>query len=112
MQQGRLAAIHKLTFKNVFAENALKQIFNFEKLSLRDQEELNAFKVVGLRILMNNEDIGNEMGMLAPEQKFNQQGIQMEVDLEVKQFCESNSFCALLQNTYGSMFVLTLTGQV
>jgi hypothetical protein len=54
-----LAVTTQIKFRNVYASNALKTIFNYGALSRRDREESDAFKVLELRILMNNNDMSD-----------------------------------------------------
>jgi hypothetical protein len=60
----------------VFAENALKHLFNLHTLSQNDLSEISAFKVLQLTIFLNNADLGQNIKLLSPSQLFEKEGIE------------------------------------
>lgn len=54
---GDLAVTSTVSFEGNQASNALWQIFNFQKLSRRDKLEINAFKILSLKLISNNIDL-------------------------------------------------------
>ena len=110
---GELAVTQAITFEGSQANNALWKLFNFKNLVRRDKLELNAFKLLAMKLTVNNMDLNQYSKIFAAQSNnFLGKGIQIELDMELKKFCQADIFCMMLTKFYGSMFVFKLRGSV
>eukprot|EP00347_Sterkiella_histriomuscorum_P015912 403355213 len=109
---GELAVSQTLTFEGSQASNALWQLFNLNNLARRDKLEINAFKLLNMKVNINNIELTEYSKIFGPQQSFLTKGIELELDVELKKFCQADIFCMMLSKFYGSMFVFKLRGKL
>ena len=44
--------------------------------------------------------------------KFVERGVRMEIDMELKKYCESDAFCNMMTKFYGSMYKFKMIGTI
>ena len=109
---GDLYASSVIKFEGYHAENALRRIFNLDKLDRKDRLEIKSFKVLSLKTILNNLDMKDNEKIMMNKNTYTGKGIQMSVGMMLKKYCEADIFCMIMTKYYGSMFTFKLEGEL
>jgi hypothetical protein len=108
----QLYTTSKISFRNNQAYNALVDTFNLHDLNRQDQIKLSSVKILEMRVLFNNENLQEIKEFRVFSSSFVAKGVQVELDIRVKEQCESNVLCLMYQRFFGIGRNITLTGQL
>ena len=61
--------------------------------------------------MFNNLDM-RDYEKIVQERHFLERGAKVQVNMELKKYCEADAFCIMLTKFYGSMFEFTLSGNI
>ena len=87
-------------------------MFNFTALNRIDRLEIKSFKVLGLDLYLNNQELKEYDKWLMIHDKFVERGTRIEIEMELKKYCESDAFCNMMTKFYGSMYKFKLIGDI
>ena len=82
---GDLVATSSVSFDSNYANHALWELFNFKNLNRRDKLTIGSFKILGLKVTANNNDLTDLQNLLTNYSPASlNRGVHLSLTMELK----------------------------